>query len=439
MAVSMQIELDWLHPFEEDSPEGLTYAALTIRVGDCIVTEVEDSISQTLRDDILVSVYPLARFMVENWWRLRWEPPTARMDAAWRLRHCLSATGDGYSWPNLQFASDGEAIHIHLNPGSDSRTAPVRYVNSLSEWISAEEFERAIDGLLEAVSGRLDAVRQSDTELAGSITDLRAERNDPEVARWRRLEAIAGYDADEAPEAFIRDLLAESRSIGWQSLQELTAASRERTLQDLARIRQELTERGTRFQIAELPRLQDTVTPKVADETSPPWSRAAAAARAARHLFGMNGEVVTNDRLAEVFQVPVQLLATGEPASAPCSASSHCDNEQYDRLVINKPLSTSRRFAVCRLLGDRLCSDLEATSLSTATDAGTARQKFQRAFAQELLCPFDALMNVLDSDAPSDDDIDAAADHFQVSPLLVRTTLVNRHLLARDTLVDVFR
>lgn len=435
----MQIELDWLHPFEEDSPEGLTYAALKILVGDCVVTEVEDSIAQTLRDDILVSVYPLARFMVENWWRLRWEPPTARMDAAWRLRHCLSATGDGYSWPNLQFASDGEAIHAHLSPGSTSRTAPIRYVNSLSEWISADEFERAIDGLLEAVCGRLDAMRQSDTELARSITDLRAERNDPEMARWRRLEAIAGYDADEAPEAFIRDLLAESRSIGWPSLQELTAASRERTLQDLTRLREELTERGTSFQVAELTKLHNTVAPKVADHTSPPWSRAAAAARAARELFGMNGEVVTNDRLAEVFQVPVQLLATGDPAHAPCSASSRCENQQHDRLIINKRLSTSRRFAVCRLLGDRLCSALEATTLSTATDAGTARQKFQRAFAQELLCPFDALMNVLGSDTPSDDDIDTAADHFQVSPLLVRTTLVNRSLLPRETLADVFQ
>ena len=435
----MQFELEWLQPFEEGSPEGLTYAALKLRVGGSIVTEVEDSIAQTLRDDILVSVYPLALFMAENWWRLRWEPPTARMDPAWRLRHCLSATGDGYSWPAIQFASDGEAIHAQLSPSSASTTAPIRYVNSLSEWISAEEFERAIDRFLEAVSGRLDTMRKPETDLARLLEDLRAERSDPEMARWRRLEAIAGYDADEAPEAFIRDLLAEGRSIGWPSLQELTAASRERTLQDLTRLREELTERGSRFQVAELTKLHNTVAANVADHTSPPWSRAVAAARAARKLFGMNGEIVTNDRLAEVFQVPARLLETGDPANAPCSASSGCNDQQHDRLVIDKRLSTSRRFALCRLLGDRLCSDLESTTLSTATDAGTARQKFQRAFAQELLCPFDALMNVLGSDTPSDDDIDTAADHFQVSPLMVRTTLVNRHLLARDTLADAFQ
>lgn len=435
----MEIELEWLQPFEEDSAEGLTFAALKLRVGDCVVTEAEDSIAQTLRDDILVSVYPLARFMAENWWRLRWEPQPVRIDPAWRLRHCLSAAGDGYSWPNLQFASDGESIHVYLAPAAASRTSSIRYVNRLSEWISAETFENAVDRLLEAVSGRLDAMRCSDTDLERLIEDLRAERNDPDMARWRRLEAIAGYDADEAPEAFIRDLLAESRSIGWPSLQELAAASRERTLQDLRSLREELTQRGTRFHIAELAGLHEAVAANIADRAIPPWARGAAAARATREILGMNGDVVTNERLAELFDVPTRLFETGDPANAPCSASSHSDDERGNRLVIDKRLSTSRRFAVCRLLGDRLCSSLETTSLSTATSAGTARQKFQRAFAQELLCPFDALMSVLDSDTPSDDDMETAADHFQVSPLLVHTTLVNRHQLPRDTLVGDFQ
>ena len=432
----MRIELEWLPPFDEDSPEGLTFSAFKLIVGDSIVTEVEDSLAQTLRDDILVSVYPLARFITENWWRLRWEPVPARIDPAWRLRHCLSAVGDGYSWPNLEFASDGEAIHIQLCSGSASRTAPIRYVNNLNEWVAAEEFECAIDRFLEAVAGRLDTMQHPETDLDALLGDLRAERNDSEVARWRRLEAIAGYDPDEAPEAFIRDLLAESDSIGWPSIQELAAASRQRALQDLTSLREELTQRGTSFQVADLPRLHDAVKGDVGNRALPPWSRASAAARAARKIFGLNGEVVTNPRLAELFSVPEQLFQTGDPANVPYSASFHCDEQRQNRLGINKRLSTSRRFAVCRLLGDRLCSDLETTPLSTATDAATARQKFQRAFAQELLCPFDTLMNVLGSDAPTDDEIDIAAEHFQVSPLLVRTTLVNRHILPRDTLAD---
>jgi Zn-dependent peptidase ImmA (M78 family) len=69
-----------------------------------------------------------------------------------------------------------------------------------------------------------------------------------------------------------------------------------------------------------------------------------------------------------------------------------------------------------------------------ATDAKTARQKFRRSFAQEFLCPFDDLRAYIDDRPLSDEIIEEAADYFQVSPLLTKTTLVNRGLLSRDAL-----
>ncbi|MDD3449040.1 MAG: hypothetical protein PHF72_08440, partial [Gammaproteobacteria bacterium] len=82
---------------------------------------------------------------------------------------------------------------------------------------------------------------------------------------------------------------------------------------------------------------------------------------------------------------------------------------------------------IYRSAGDRLLP---------ATDARTARQKFQRAFAQEFLCPFTALSDFLGSTEPTDDRIEEAADLFNVSPLLVKTTLVNRGVLGREVLPD---
>jgi hypothetical protein len=67
------------------------------------------------------------------------------------------------------------------------------------------------------------------------------------------------------------------------------------------------------------------------------------------------------------------------------------------------------------------------------TRAKTARQKFQRAFAAELLCPFEELQGMLPA-APEDDDVETAARHFEVSPLLVRTSLVNKGTLPRERL-----
>jgi len=436
MTAPLHFELEWMPPFEESSAEGLTFAELKLRLGDFVITEVEDLVAQTLRDQVFVSAYPLALFMAENWWRLRWEPATGRVNAAWRLRHCLSAVGDGYSWPNLEFASDGEAIHVQMWPSSSSDVAQVRYVVTRDGWISADEFERSVDQMLDAVKGRLDAIGHDDSDLAGLIGELRAERSDAEMTRWRRLEALAGYDPDEAPEAFIRNLLAEEGSIGWASLQELAASSRHQAVQDLAILREALNQRGTRFGIAELDDLRTAAAVSATENVRPrpPWLRGAEAAHRARQHFGLNGEVVSSRRLAEIFDMPESILETGDPSHAPFSASVHSEEEGRSQLVLSKPLDTSRRFAVSRLLGDRLYSNDGEDRLSAATEAGTARQKFQRSFAQEFLCPFEALGDVLDSDSPSYDDLDSAAEHFQVSPLLIRTTLVNRNILPRDIL-----
>jgi Zn-dependent peptidase ImmA (M78 family) len=84
-------------------------------------------------------------------------------------------------------------------------------------------------------------------------------------------------------------------------------------------------------------------------------------------------------------------------------------------------------------LGDHL-SYSNGERLIPATDAKTSRQQFQRAFAQEFLCPFDALLEKINTTQPNDDDIAEAAAHFEVSPLMVRTTLVNKGELDRETL-----
>ena len=65
----------------------------------------------------------------------------------------------------------------------------------------------------------------------------------------------------------------------------------------------------------------------------------------------------------------------------------------------------------------------------------TARQKFQRAFAQEFLCPAKALKEFVGNDF-GEDNLANAAHHFNVSTRLVETTLVNKGYLNRSSLFD---
>jgi Zn-dependent peptidase ImmA (M78 family) len=58
------------------------------------------------------------------------------------------------------------------------------------------------------------------------------------------------------------------------------------------------------------------------------------------------------------------------------------------------------------------------------TDTGTARQKTQRAFAIEFLCPISALDEYLQYDS-SVEAVEEAGEYFGVSELAVRSHLAN--------------
>ena len=61
----------------------------------------------------------------------------------------------------------------------------------------------------------------------------------------------------------------------------------------------------------------------------------------------------------------------------------------------------------------------------------SARQKFQRAFAQSFLCPYGELLEYCGQN-PTQDDVAAAAAHFHASERMIETVLVNKKHVERN-------
>ena len=99
------------------------------------------------------------------------------------------------------------------------------------------------------------------------------------------------------------------------------------------------------------------------------------------------------------------------------------DRRAGGRIVLRSHWRTGRRFEAGRLLADRLLAGTD-DKLRPATGAATYRQKMQRAFAAELLCPVESLLDVLADDF-SEDARTTAAELFGVSPLAVTAVLAN--------------
>ena len=67
----LSFEVDWVDAEGVNGPElSATWASLRILAGESVVTRVLDARAQTVRELVYVPLYPLAEWLVTNWWFL---------------------------------------------------------------------------------------------------------------------------------------------------------------------------------------------------------------------------------------------------------------------------------------------------------------------------------------------------------------------------------
>lgn len=416
-----------------DEMDRVTLAELAVFVGDSCATTLEDILAKTVRQSARLSALRLAEWFAANWWRLRWEPPANTL--SWKMSHKVGNSGGGHVWPNLSFSSDWESIHVSVRPTIGWEGEPIRYLNDFDALISTGAFETGIDEFVNGTVARLSGTLGKPTELAELWNLIQHERNDPVVTEARKLEACMGYDPDEAPEGLIASLQEAKESYGRDAVQEVAAVSRSLALTHIKTLGQNVESGCHAVQVHGY----ESIRQRIAAQTNNfdvPWSRARHAAQIARDSWGLKGKVDTKT-LSEIFHIPeADILQASTRTELPLTAGMrHNDMPEQFHILSNKRHPTSRRFAFARLVGDHLTIP-DNERLLPATDSKTGRQKFQRAFAQEFLCPFDDLKFRFQADAPTEDEIQDAAEHYDVSPRLIETTLVNNGMLDRETLVD---
>ena len=177
-------------------------------------------------------------------------------------------------------------------------------------------------------------------------------------------------------------------------------------------------------------------SPNTRGSTSPltreaPWRIGTYAARALRRQERLGDGPIADGRLAGLYGVRKQaLLDANTSIGGPLAFALGGDGiaGTGSRVVLRSKWRVGRRFEVARLLADRALVPDTKERLRPATRAHTYRQKMQRAFAAELLCPFAGLAEFLDDDL-SDEAREEAAAEYGVSSLAVTSILANNGLL----------
>lgn len=432
----MRFDIEWIeHQQQPASEERLTRCHLGLTFRDQQLFRHENLLGEhQVRDSITVSAYPLALWFAANWWRLRWEPNRTTDGAPalhdWKMSHMLSAAGDGYAWPNLTFSSDGESILVNLKPSRES-TGPVRYIERFEDWLAAEEYEASVDRFIIQTLEKLNGSAKQ-TSLHDLWQTVCEERASPVVAQQRQLEARLGYDPEEAPELLLSMLTRLISVHGKGAIQELACLGGDRTERAIHNAQQCLSATTDAIKLP-MKSVRKVVELISSGKPGQPWELGQDAANKMRSHLGLDKGPLNNRKLADLLETPPQLLENQQTAERlPIGIGEVADSGRA-KVVLGRKRKDARRFMAARLVADGIYAG-ETGNWLPCTDATTVRQKFQRAFAQEFLCPYSDLIGWMNTTSPDEELMEAAADHFEVSPLMINTVMVNHGHIPRSEL-----
>jgi hypothetical protein len=342
----------------------------------------------------------------------------------------MATIGHGYIWPNLTIFSDGERTALIARPTDERPQTPFRYIANRAAVIPASDFETEVDVFIEQVMERLRLAEVKESNLQTVWNGVLEERRSPEIARARKFEALLGSDPDEADPERLARMAVDAEDLSVPAIEELAAEhGQTRKLLTGDELRQIADERGFDSSPRDVVRLHaGTRLPRAEDVAA--WRRGAHAAQVLRRQQGLGEQPISDKRLAQMAGVKHTILE--DRAGAPGISFSLDRKPTEGRMVLRPKWHAGRRFELARILGDRILGPKDG-KLFPATRAYTYRQKMQRSFAAEFLSPFAMVDEMLGGDYSTESQMDAA-EHFQVSELTIRTTLVNHGRIEREDL-----
>lgn len=416
---------------EGSAEERAAFGQFTVRVGNAVyLSEGFDSYVDALRPGPLVSGYHAAEWFAWTWWRILHEPSSRRYTDWWRA-HTMTAIGEGYLWPNITFRTDGVRAAVIARPSINPDAKPFRFI-SANMWLgSTDQLRDAVSTFLSRISHRLNERGIIGSNFQQILVDLERERSDPALSERRRLEALLGRDPDDAGDEAIDALITDRDVLGPAGIDELAADAIDRAVPRAADLRAIADAEGIEACREDAVSLSTTDL-AAARMHEVAWRQGRHIAEALRRKQGLGAAPIATPRLASMLGAPApdDHKAYGNtPLSFVMTGSDACV-----RVVLRSKWDTGRRFELARLLGDQLLFGANMPFLP-ATRAHTFRQKAQRSFAAEFLCPFEAVEDMLRGDY-SPEATEEVAEHFNVSTLTVETLLRNHGRIEREPWLD---
>lgn len=403
-----------------------TLAEFEIHIGDYNLTRNENIWSQTIQDYVLVSTYPLSVWILQNWWRLLYEPLShEKPDISWRMAHELGAANNGFVWPKIVFASDSENVMAWASASGINCQQSVKYINGLNAPVSIPipEFRSILLEFVSTVESRLDVFQLKSSELSELFNIIKDEEKDENSRIYRKLEALMGFDPDECSTEVMEYAIHFCNKYGERALLELAPVyGKGQYKEPLKPLEAFIGSPG----ICGKPAFSRGDVGCSVKTGELPWKLAVDSARKLRGEIGNNKNPIDTNMLFDLLGVAKSDSGKWEPIGRSRASVGIPVDDHRIKFVPRKKHPISKRFELSRYVADFIYTG--ADQWLTNTDLGTARQKYQRAFAAEFLCPINSLVEFLDEDF-SEEAIEDAENHFEVSKQTITSLLINNRII----------
>ncbi len=423
-------ETDWVDPEGVNGPElAATWANLTIRAGEHVLTRVLDQRVKTVRDYVRVPLYPLAEWLVTNWWFLtnEFENPIKKSDLDFHRRHSLGANREGYAYPSLEVIPSGSRTRIAWSSAQSNWTKVEFLLKEGELWVASDEFRESCADLINQVIGRLVDRDVAETLLEEEWSAI--QEADSEELIFCATSAGLGwdpYDMDDTKSRLVLMLDGKLRNILDEAVPALDPENLEAGCSAISDAIDKAKINGLSMNRLGLFGAEFSTTPNLAN---PPWETGYSMAQHLRDKLDIaNGPLPTIKELADVLGAQPELLEKATLPVGNFAAAQLVDGvvtSQADGIpafAFRKLDENRRRFHFCRALAEVLVSP---GSDALITRAQSERQQRNRAFAAEFLAPSLGLRDRVSRSVVDGDDIAELASEFQVSSTLIEHQITN--------------
>jgi hypothetical protein len=422
--------LEWLEPEGAKAEElRATWARFQISVQGRVATRVISGTSKSSRNHLYLPVYPLAEWLVSNWWFIFYEYKTqSRKD--YPLRHALRYAGEGFALPDLQINPLGDSVEFAVNRRVLGQQQ-TEFIDGFTSLAPKDEAQDAIVRFIREVVQRLNDVGVADTRLHEEWREIEDALRNPEEASFCKVYSALGQDPFDVDPALASAIEAWSRKLDEVALSELFVSSDGPHAEDSLNWLGGVVDQMDRSAIAwkRLPMIRQEFHRTIGKREAfmPPWELGYRVADDLRAHLKLNGTRFAS--LPQLFEVlgctdAEQGLVHIEPdPKASVDGVARLDATGQPFFATSRLDHRSRKFALCRSLFDYLGMGEDSVRVSTKTHS--ARQQASRAFAAEFLAPSDLLSARVQDDVLDLEQVKSLADEFGVSEMVVQHQLEN--------------